>query len=402
MKILLVSQFFQPEPIFKGLPLARELKARGHGVEVLTGFPNYPGGKIYPGYKQRMWARECMDGINVNRVPLYPSHDKSGVKRMANYLSFGVSASVIGSWLVHKPDVIYAYNLVTLGLALRLQRWFRGAKIVLDVQDLWPESIMSSGMMKSKLLMFMVKKWTQMEYKSPNRLIVLSPGFKENLVQRGVDPGKIDVIYNWCDESAINISSADRKSSDDGKDTFQIVFAGAMGTAQALSCIIDAATQIQDSMPHVRFLFIGGGVDIPMLKERSKGLGNVEFRPPVPQSEIGGVLSNADCLLVHLKADPVFKITIPSKIQAYLFAGKPILCGVEGDAADLVTKAKAGLKFEPENIQSFCNAIKNLASMNRNELLSMGHAGRRFYDEHLCFKKGVDQIEASLIRAFNQ
>jgi glycosyltransferase involved in cell wall biosynthesis len=175
-----------------------------------------------------------------------------------------------------------------------------------------------------------------------------------------------------------------------------------MGTAQALSCIIDAATQIQDSLPHVRFLFIGGGVDVPMLQSRSKGLRNVEFRPPVPQSEIGGVLSDADCLLVHLKADPVFKITIPSKIQAYLYAGKPILCGVEGDAADLVIKAKAGLKFEPENIQSCCEAIERLAGMKPNELREMGQSGRSFYNERLCFKRGVDQIETSLVRALGK
>jgi hypothetical protein len=141
MKILLLTQWFQPEPFFKGLSFAKALKSRGHDVEVLTGFPNYPGGKLYPGYRVRLWQRESVDGIRVNRVALYPSHDRSGLKRMLNYLSFGLSAALIGPLLVQKPDVIYVYNLVTLGPAAYLLRFFYGCPVVYDVQDIWPDSV---------------------------------------------------------------------------------------------------------------------------------------------------------------------------------------------------------------------------------------------------------------------
>ena len=199
----MLTQWFQPEPTFKGLPLARALRDRGHEVEVLTGFPNYPGGKLYPGYRVRPWRRETIDGIRVNRVALYPSHDRSGLGRILNYLSFGASAALIGPWLVRKPDVIYVYNLVTLVFASRLLRLFKGCKSILDVQDLWPESVAGSGMMKSRILLGVLDRWCRAAYRHADRLIVLSPGFKRHLVTRGVPEDKIDVIYNWCDETAL-------------------------------------------------------------------------------------------------------------------------------------------------------------------------------------------------------
>lgn len=399
MKILILSQFFQPEPIFKGLPLAKELKARGHDVQVLTGFPNYPGGKIYSGYSQRLWKQEEMDGIEVIRVPLYPSHDKSGLRRMANYLSFGMSTACIGTWLVRKPDVVYAYNLVTLGMALRALRWIRGARTVLDVQDLWPESIASSGMMRSRILMKMLDRWTRMEYRSPSRLIVLSPGFKANLIQRGVPEERIEVIYNWCDENSINIPCQSNVGVGGTSDKFRIVFAGTMGTAQALRPVIDAARRLQSEVPHIHFVFIGGGIEVPALKEQASDLSNVEFLPPVSVDKIGAVLASADALLVHLQRDPIFQITIPSKIQAYLYAGKPILCGVAGDAAKLVEEARAGVTFTPEDCDSLCEAIRHLAALRKSDLIRMGQCGRDFYDKQLSMCVGVDRIELLLSQA---
>src|SRR5271165_3505961 len=151
MKILMLTQWFQPEPTFKGLPLARALRDRGHEVEVLTGFPNYPGGKLYPGYRVQPWRREIMDGIRVNRVALYPSHDRNAMGRILNYLSFGATSALVGPWVVRKPDVIHVFNLVTLDVASRLLGLLKGARVVLDVQDLWPESLAASGMMNNRL-----------------------------------------------------------------------------------------------------------------------------------------------------------------------------------------------------------------------------------------------------------
>ena len=144
MKILIVTQWFEPEPTFKGMLFARELVARGHEVEVLTGFPNYPGGKVYPGYRIRPWVRERLDGIDVLRVALYPSHDNSSLRRAFNYVSFAFSAAVIGTALIRKPDVIYAYHPpITVGLAAAAIGLFRRAPFVYDIQDLWPDTVVS-------------------------------------------------------------------------------------------------------------------------------------------------------------------------------------------------------------------------------------------------------------------
>ena len=215
MKILMLTQWFQPEPTFKGLPLARALRDRGHEVEVLTGFPNYPGGKLYLGYQVRPWSRETMDGIRVNRVALYPSHDCNTVGRVFNYLSFGATSALLGPWLVRKPDVIYAFNLVTLDVAAGLMRRLRGCRTVLDVQDLWPESLSASGMMKNRLLLGFLDRWCRSAYRHADRIITLSPGSKQHLADRGVPEDRVEVIYNWCDEASLVLPEPDPRVARD-------------------------------------------------------------------------------------------------------------------------------------------------------------------------------------------
>ena len=153
-----------------------------------------------------------------------------------------------------------------------------------------------------------------------------------------------------------------------------------------------------DRHPKVKFTLVGGGIDVERLKAMAAALPNVQFLPPVPQSEIGRVFSNADALLVHLKDDPIFKITVPSKIQAYMYAGKPILCGVKGDAARLVDEANAGVAFGPENPESLANAIDKLCAMSPSELSDLGLAGKKYYQAYMAFAAGVDQIE-NVLRA---
>jgi len=391
-------QYFQPEPIFKGLPLARAFRDLGHEVEVLTGFPNYPGGKIYSGYRLKLYQKEVFDGIKVTRLPLYPSHGRSGIRRIFNFLSFGFAAFLLGPWFVKRPDVIYVYNLVTLGPAWRILRLLYGSKVVVDVQDLWPESVSASGMMKSTIATRVLSWCCRSQYKSANKLVVLSPGFKQNLSARGIDEKKIEVIYNWCDESSISVPEPNPEDAArlQFSNRFNIVFAGTMGVSQSLDCVLEAAVALESELPEVLFTFVGGGVDVPRLRDIGTKLSNVQFLNQMPPSEIGSVFANADVLLVHLKDDPIFRITIPSKIQAYLYAGKPILCGVLGDASDLVMKSGSGVTFLPDDSQSLIEAIRKLRSMTREELMAMGKAGKKFYDSELSMSQGVARIEKSL------
>ncbi len=395
MKILMLTQWFQPEPTFKGLPLARALRDRGHEVEVLTGFPNYPGGKLYPGYRVRPWSRETMDGIRVNRVALYPSHNSNATGRIFNYLSFGSTSALVGPWLVRKPDVIHVFNLVTLDIASGLLRLLKGGRTVLEIQDLWPESVAGTGMMNNRLLLGVLDWWCRAAYRHADRIIAISPGFKRHLADRGVPEDRIEVIYNWCDEASLVLPGRDsgvaRELGFAGR--FNIVFAGNMGLAQALGPVIEAARRLRNQAPDVLFTFIGGGIEVDRLKQSASDLPNVQLLPRRSPSQIGEVLSNADALLVNLKAEPLFEITVPSKIQAYLFAGRPILCGVKGDAADLVCRAGAGLPFTPEDPDALAETVLTLRGLGADGLRLMGDNGRAFYREHLAMERGVRRME---------
>ncbi len=398
MRILMLTQWFYPEPFFKGLPFAKELIRRGNDVEVLTGFPNYPGGKIYNGYHLRLWQREKVDGVTVNRVYLYPSHDESGIRRIINYLSFALSAVFLGSWLVRKPDVVYVYNLVTLAWAATFLRWIYGCKIIYDVQDLWPESVVSSGMLKNRLVLGLLHRWCLWAYKTADQIVVLSPGFKQNLQRRGIPEDKIEVIYNWCDtDSTLPERSGDQLAKELGLvDSFNVMFAGTMGVMQGLETVLEAARICAEELPNIRFIFVGDGIDKKRLFDKSKetGLTNVIFVPRQPMSKMGEFFAFADTLLVHLKNDDLFRITIPSKTQAYLAAGRPVIMAVSGDAADLIEMTNAGYACVSEDPDAIVSCIKKLCALSSEERVCMGKRGKDFYIKELSIDCGVRKFEA--------
>ncbi len=287
-----------------------------------------------------------MSGIRVNRVALYPSHDRSGLRRIANYLSFALSCLILGPWLVHKPEVIYVYNLITLGPAAFLLRLLFGAKVIIDVQDLWPESVLNSGMLRSGAAHRLLTSICTWVYHRADWITVLSPGFKLALTARDVAPNKIEVIYNWCDETAQRPASRDETMAQElglaGR--FNILFAGTMGVMQGLDTVLEAAQLCSISVPAVQFVLMGGGVERERLEAKAvtMNLNNVRFLPRQQPEAMGRFYALADALLVHLKDDPLFRITIPSKTQTYLYMGKPIIMAMPGDAADLVDRLALG------------------------------------------------------------
>jgi colanic acid biosynthesis glycosyl transferase WcaI len=394
MRILFITQWFQPEDLFKGLPLAKELSKLGHQVEVLTGFPNYPQGRLYYGYKIRFLQRETMEGVSVIRVPLYPSHDKSGLKRIINYISFAFSAAIIGPWVIKKADVAYVYHPpATIGFPAAMIKLLRRIPFVYDVQDLWPDTLAATGMFNNKLGLWLISKWCKFIYKKAGKIVVLSNGFKKALVERGVREDKITVIYNWVDDNLVKPCRKNtvlaEKLGLSGK--FNIIFAGNIGKAQALDSVITAANLLRNNSRNIQFVFVGAGIEVENLKQKAKDLGldNVLFIPQQPMSEIGAILNLADILLVHLKDDPLFRITVPSKIQAYLAVGRPILVGVRGDAADLVIKAKAGLTCIPEDANSIADGVRKFMNMSAQELDTMGKNGTIFYKQNLSLEAGT-------------
>lgn len=401
MHILIISQWFDPEPTFKGLLFAKELQRQGHEVSVLTGFPNYPGGKVYPGYRVQPFQREVMEGIPITRVALFPSHDGSGLMRMLNYASFAASAS-IGVLLVRRPDVAYVYHPpATVGLPAMVLKVLRGVPFVYDVQDLWPDTLAATGMINSPTALSLVGRGMSRIYKMAARIAVLSDGFSAALEGMSVPVGRIDVIPNWADEAQINVgprpTTTDSLWPEELLNKFTVTFAGNMGKAQALETVLDAA-ELLGKHDNLRFLLIGGGVEASRLELEAKGrgLGNVVFLPRRPINEIGEFLRRSDALLVHLRNDALFEITIPSKTQAYLMAGRPILMGVKGDAAAMIKEAEAGLAFEPENPVQLAEAVMRVMRLSPVERQAMGSSGAKYYAEKLALRVGAERFSESL------
>lgn len=400
-RLILLTQWFDPEPTFKGLLFARALNDRGYNVEVVTGFPNYPGGKLYDGYRIRPIQREAIDGVAVTRLPLYPSHDNKALRRAANYLSFFASAFLYLTFVARRADIVYAYHPpLTVGLAAAMAKLFRRTPTVLDVQDMWPDTLAATGMLDSSLPLRIVGSICRWVYARMTHIVVLSPGFKSLLVKRGVPTEKVALIYNWADEGAIGAASHSRPAAMPDNGRIRFLFAGNMGLAQNLDVVLDAAKIVAATATNIDLCFLGGGVDVERIRKRAidEKLSCVHFYPQVPMAEVGSYLSAADCLLVNLRPDPLFKITIPSKTQAYMSAGRPIIMAVEGDAAALVEDAMAGFAVPSGDVDALAKAIVAMAALSEVERAQMANAGREYYQAQLSLKCGVDAFD-TLFRA---
>lgn len=392
--IVYLSQLFTPEPTFKGSRFIIGLNKAGFDVEVVTGFPNYPGGKVYDGYKMQAFRRGAENGVKLVRLPTYPSHDHNALRRIISYFSFSLT-SFFYLMFRRRPQLIYVYYpSLTAGLAAIAVKWIRRVPVVVDIQDMWPDSLGASGMIKSRKLVAIVEWLCRVLYRNVDHIVVLSPGFRRILVERGVPADKITVIYNWAEEiePSESLGALQAPSAFDPEHKFTLLFAGNMGAMQRLDSVLDAAKVLGRERTDIGIYLMGGGLDLAHLKARvqKEAITNVRFIPRVPLSEVQAVLRQSSALLVHLASDPLFAITVPSKTQAYLYAGRPIVMAVEGDAAELITESDAGLVVEPENASALAEAIRTLADRTLDELEAMGDRARQFYDRRLAFRHGID------------
>jgi glycosyltransferase involved in cell wall biosynthesis len=259
-------------------------------------------------------------------------------------------------------------------------------------------------MLRNRLAISMLRKWCQFAFGQMDQVVVLSPGLKRQLIDRGIPEERITVIYNWCEETAMCMRARDESLAKElglaGR--FNVVFAGTMGIQQGLNTVLDAAQLCEKrELSLVQFVFVGGGVERDALRAKAArmGLSNVKFLPRQPAEAMGPLLALADVLLVHLRDLPLFRITIPSKTQAYLAAGRPILMAVRGDAANLIKESRAGLCCEPENPAALAATITDFLNMPENAKASMGMSGARFYQQRLSLQVGVDGFESVFAKA---
>lgn len=399
MRIAFVTQWFDPEGGSAAIPgaVARSLQDRGHDVRVVTGFPNYPHGTLYDGYRVRPRLREVVRGVQVTRVPLYPSHDRSPVRRGLNFLSFMLSASTIGAWSARRCDVALVYSTpATVGLAgVVLRRVFR-RPFVLYVQDLWPDTVTATGMVPARLAGIverLLDPCCRLVYRAAGRIAVISPGMKDLLVERGVPADLIDVVYNWVDEDVFRPIDAAPSSG-----RFEVMYAGNLGDVQGLETALHAVASLDD-LPDLHLRLVGDGVARPRLQELAASLGideRVHFEGVHDVAVMAQTLASADVQLVSLTDDPLFHITMPSKIQAILACGRPLISSAPGDAGRLTLESGAGCATGAGDVAALADALRGLHALSEEELAELGRRGREFYERRLSASVGAAALEAAL------
>jgi glycosyltransferase involved in cell wall biosynthesis len=354
----------------------------------------------------RFRQRETISDVSVVRVPLYPDHSQSALRRGLNYLSFALSAALLGPGGVDRPDVIFAYHPpLTIGVpAWVLSRLWR-VPFVYQIQDMWPETLTATGMLNNGRILDLIDRFAKWVYSRSDAICVISPGFRDNLIEKGVSPGKIYTIPNWVDAETYYPDVPDLKLAKDlglaGK--FNVMFAGNIGEAQGLHTALDAAKALED-LPQVQFVMIGDGVALSRLRHEAevRGLSNVRFLGRYPVESMPSLYALADVLLVHLKDNPLFRITIPHKIFAYMASGKPILAAVAGNAADVGSDADAGVTCSPEDPEAMAAAVRQFASMPMQERQRMGEQGLAVVHQEYSRETLVSQIEQLLCFVANE
>lgn len=407
MKIGIVSQWFPPEPAYLPGDLAEELAERGHEVRVLTGFPNYPDGKVHPGYRQR-WSELTREGqVSLRRVPLYANHDSSTLKRIGNYLSFAATSSAAALRYLKDVDVIYVYlTPATAAAAPALMSKLRGIPVVLHVQDLWPESVTSSTMAPrgaaGHLADRVLHKAMRRLYAMAAAIAVIAPTMRDIVVERGADPATTRVVMNWADEKLFRPVPATAAARRDigHRDRCTIMYAGAMGPFQNIEASVRAAAAIMDA-GNVDLVMAGSGIAQAPAQELATTLNasNVRFLGRRPAADMPALYAAADYQLVTLRNLPIFKGTIPSKLQAALSCGSPVVVSVPGDCAALVENNGVGLACPPDDWRALADIFIQAAKTPPAERTQMSRRARALYETQMSRAAGVHQLEGMFIEA---
>ncbi len=399
MRLLFLSMHYRPEPCdTRTSELAAALAAKGHQSTALTSFPNYPYGRVYDGYRQRPWRVETIDGVKVIRVPMFPDHSRSAKRRALSYLSFWASASSLGPALARRPDLLWIHHppLTTAVAGAWLARLMR-VPFVLEIQDIWPETLVSSGMVREGRLTQAVSRVCRSLYRRAGAIVVTSTGMADNLARKGVPESKVHVLPQWADEEIYRPLPRDEEFGERFglKRAFNVMFAGNIGAAQNLETMVQAAALLRNE-PDVRFVVLGDGLELARLRQMVDGLGleNVSFLGQHPKESMPMFFAWADALLLHLRDDPLFSIMVPNKVQAYMACGRPLLCAMKGDAAAFIAQSEAGVVTSPEDPRAMADGVLRLKSASIEERERMGAQGRRAFERLFAKEVLVDRYEA--------
>jgi colanic acid biosynthesis glycosyl transferase WcaI len=369
MRILIVSIYYAPEPIPKPNELAEGLARRGHHVTVLTGFPSYPEGKIYAGYRQRWRQVEHLNGVRVVRLPVFADHSARAIKRAAHVLSFFLSVLTLGPWLSGPFDVAYVWgNPPTSGLAGWVLSRLRGARFVYGVHDLWPEMAEDSGMISGRWPLAMLGALERFVLRRADFVLPISEGFRQNVIEKGVAPSRVKVIPHWADGAVYHPVPPDESLLDrlGIRGCFIVAYAGNIGRLQGLAELIEAASLLRHRLPQLRVVLIGHGVERDALRALAARLDarNVVFVDRMPAADVVRHSAVADALYVGLADTKLARVSVPSKLATYLACGRAVIANVPGETAGLVEEAQIGLNTGAPTAVAIADAISRLAALD--------------------------------------
>jgi glycosyltransferase involved in cell wall biosynthesis len=398
MKILLWSQYFYPEN-FHINSVAKALCEKNMELTILTGKPNYPEGKIVDGYKRCGIQYESFQEATVIRVPLIPRGKGSAIRLFMNYSSFILSGYWIAPFVLRRKsfDIIFVYGLSPILQALpaifiaKLKR----VPLVLWVQDLWPESLRATGFIKNEFLLSIVRYFVRFIYNKADIILIQSEGFRESVESLVKNKEKIKFFPNSSTVSEQPLSHYNERNEIalDIKQHFSIVFTGNLGKAQSCETILEAAELLKGN-DKIYFYLVGYGSQYQWIEEtiKNKMLKNVILTGRLPLERMPKILEAASVLLVSLTDDPVLSATIPSKVQSYLAAGKPIIASLNGMAAELINDAKAGVVASARDAKALADAINKIYYMSEDERLRFGENGLAYFNSHFLLSKNIENL----------
>lgn len=398
MRILIVSQYFWPEN-FRINDLVAELVERSHEVVILTGIPNYPTGKVFDVFRQNREAFGCYMGAQVFRVPIF-SRGNGSIRLILNYLSFVVSGCILGPWYLHRCtfDVIFVYepSPVTVGLPAILLGKIKRAPIIFWVQDLWPDSLVAVGKVRSKKMLAAIGLLVSFIYGNCAFVLGQSQGFLSKIAEYCTDPAKVKYFPNWAEDIFSSDGVMPAPEVPILADVFNIVFAGNVGEAQDFPAVLNAVELLRGNKA-IRWIVVGNGRMFDWLKAEvvRRNLEHIFLLlGGYPLERMPSFYAHADALLVSLKSDPIFSLTIPGKLQSYLMAGIPVLGMLDGEGAKVIHNSNAGLVCPAGDFRQLAVIACEMAFLSRLDRSQMGKNGRDYALREFSRHELVNRLEA--------
>ena len=398
MRVLIVSQYFWPEN-FPINDLARGLRQKGHDITVLTGMPNYPEGHFYPGYKAFPIRRDYYEGIKIVRVPMVPKGSGNAIRMLLYYWSLAISACLlVPIFFRRRVDLVFVYqpSPITVGLPGLVLKAMEQTPVWIWVQDLWPETLAGTGMVRSAFLLTLTDRLVRFIYSRCDRVLVQSQAFVPRMVKKGVPRERIQFFPNSAQELykpvIVEPDALERNLMPQG---FRVLFAGNIGRAQDIPTILLAAEQLKQEMG-IHWVILGDGPMRSWAEERIRARGlekTVHLLGRYPEQAMPKFFSLADALLVTLKKDPVFAITIPSKIQSYLACGRPIVAALDGEGSRVIGESGGGLTVPAGDADALAEAVMKMYGMPKSELERMGRLSREYSEIHFERNTLLDKLD---------